>query len=60
MSTMASKIRLETFQASDFNVSALVESLMDEDVRKSKEKGGGELIDPATDTRSPSKSLTRC
>ncbi|KAK4056327.1 Exocyst complex component 5 [Microbotryomycetes sp. JL221] len=43
------KIKLETFQASDFNVVALVESLMEDDVRNAKQAGGGKsffLFDP--------------
>jgi hypothetical protein len=39
--TMSSHIALETFQASDFNVAALVEGLMEEDVKKAKAEGGG-------------------
>ncbi|KAM0792876.1 hypothetical protein ACM66B_002639 [Microbotryomycetes sp. NB124-2] len=33
-------IRLETFQANDFNVLALVEQLMEDDVRNAKQAGG--------------------
>ncbi|KAK4049397.1 Exocyst complex component 5 [Microbotryomycetes sp. JL201] len=38
----ANPIKLETFQATDFNVLALVEQLMDDDVRNAKQAGGGE------------------
>lgn len=34
-------ITLATFQAENFNVSNLVQSLMEEDVRKAKQEGGG-------------------
>ena len=41
---MSSHIALSTFQASDFNVATLVEGLMEENVRKAKAEGGGELL----------------
>lgn len=43
MASAASMIKLETFQATDFNVASLVEGLMEEDVRQAKVDGGGEL-----------------
>ena len=38
-------IGLKAFEASDFNIAALVESLMEDGVRKAKAEGqGGELV----------------
>ena len=35
-------VSIETFQASDFNVGALVEGLMEEDLKRARTEGGGE------------------
>ena len=37
-------ISIETFQASDFNVAALVEGLMEEDLKRARTEGGGESL----------------
>ena len=37
-------ISIETFQASDFNVAALVEGLMEEDLKRARSEGGGEWL----------------
>ena len=39
----AGVISIETFQASDFNVAALVEGLMEEDLKRVRTEGGGEF-----------------
>lgn len=41
--TITPQISLSQFQASDFNVATLVESLMEEDVKRAKAEGGGEF-----------------
>ena len=45
MDSRETRISLATFQKTDFNVASLVESLMEDDVRKAKDGGqGGELF----------------
>lgn len=42
----ASNISLSIFQSSSFDVSKFVQSLMQQDVQKSKQTGGGKLVPP--------------
>lgn len=55
-----SDITLATFQAGDFNVKNLIEGLMDEDVRRARLEGGGELQILVTRKTASSVQLSGC